>query len=378
MANKNYYETLGVDKNANADEIKSAYRKMAKKYHPDLNPNDQVAAAKFKEVNEAYEVLGDEQKRQNYDQFGSADGNPFGQGGFGGFGAGNFGGGFSSAFDDLGSIFGDIFGGFGRKKAKQKTVGDDINLKMNISFLEACTGTKKSINVSRIENCQHCNGTGAKNGTDYTTCSTCNGTGQVRYTQETFLGRVVNVGTCQDCGGSGKRIKHECDNCGGSGTVRINRTININIPAGIDNDQILTIKNEGHANGGNSQKGDLHLHISVSDHKILKRENFDLYVEVPIPFTLALLGGKVKVPGINETIEILIPALTQTNTVFNLKGKGVAKLNKKDSRGDLKVKVVVEMPRNLDKLSKQQLEEIANNIGENNYTRYKDYLNKFQ
>lgn len=382
MAEKNYYDTLGVSKTASADEIKSAYRKLAKKYHPDLNPNDEVAASKFKEINEAYEVLGDEQKRKNYDQFGSADGNPFGNGGgFGGFGQGGFSGSFSTDdFGDFGSIFDNIFGAFGggssRTKSQQKVAGEDINLRINLTFMEACTGCSKTINVSRIETCDHCGGTGAKDANNISTCPTCNGTGQVRYSQQTFLGRVVNVGPCQDCGGTGKKILNKCEFCGGTGTIRKTRTINVQIPAGIDNEQVLTIKNEGHANGTKGAKGDLKLYVTVGAHNLLKRDGFDLLVEVPIPFTLSLLGGKIKVPGINETIELVIPPLTQTNTTFNLRGKGVQKLGKKDSRGDLKVKVIVEMPRNLDRMSKQKLEEIQDTIQDNNYSRYKDYLNK--
>ena len=379
MANKDFYETLGVSKSASSDEIKSAYRKLAKKYHPDLHPNDSAAAAKFKEINEAYEVLGDEQKRKNYDQFGTADPNQFsgaggGFSGFGGFGNGGF-----SGFDGFGSIFDDIFGGFGgrtSRSSKQKIAGDDISLKINISFMEACTGVKKSINISRIETCEHCQGTGAKDAKEYSVCSTCNGTGQVRFTQQTFLGRVVNVGACQDCGGTGKKIKERCSFCGGQGTVRKTRVINVAIPAGIDNDQVLSIKNEGHANGTGGLKGDLKLYVSVSNHTLLRREGADSLIDVPIPFTLALLGGKIKVPGINETIELVIPALTQTNTVFTLKGKGIPKLNRPNSKGDMKIKVIVEMPKSLDKDTKAKLEEISQNISSNNYSKYKDYLSK--
>lgn len=380
MAEKDFYKTLGVEKNASADEIKSAYRKLAKKYHPDLNPNDSTAAAKFKEINEAYEVLGDEQKRKNYDQFGSADGNPFGQGGFShGGGFGNFGGFSTEDFGGFGSIFDDLFGGFGGQQRKSanagKVAGEDISLRLNLSFMEACTGCKKTISVSRIVKCTHCNGTGAKNPKDVVTCSTCNGTGQVRYSQQTFLGRVVNVAPCQDCGGTGKKIKNKCEHCAGTGTERKTSSINVVIPAGIDNEQVLTLKGEGHANGTNGAQGDLKLYISVASHNLLRRDGYDLFVDVPIPFTISLLGGKIKVPAINETIELVIPELTQTNTTFTLRGKGVQKLNSKD-RGDLKVKVVVEMPKNLDRQAKQKLEEIASNISQNSYTKYKDYLNK--
>ena len=382
MAEKNYYDTLGVSKTASAEEIKSAYRKLAKKYHPDLNPNDEVAASKFKEINEAYEVLGDEQKRKNYDQFGSADGNPFGNGGgFGGFGQGGFSGSFSTDdFGDFGSIFDNIFGAFGggssRTKSQRTVAGEDINLRINLTFMEACTGCSKAINVSRIETCDHCGGTGAKDAKNLSTCPTCNGTGQVRYSQQTFLGRVVNVGPCQDCGGTGKKILNKCEFCGGTGTVRKTRTINVQIPAGIDYDQIFSIKNECNANGTNGAKGDLKLLISVGSHPVLKRDGFDLIVEVPLPFTISLLGGKIKVPAINETIELVIPPLTQTNTTFNIKGKGITKLGHSTSRGYLKVKVVVEMPKSLDRQTKELLSQVADNIGSSSYAKYRDYLSK--
>lgn len=379
MANKDFYEVLGVSKTASQDEIKSSYRKLAKKYHPDLNPNDEVASAKFKEVNEAYEVLGDETKRKNYDQFGSADGNPFQGGqGFGGFG-GDFGGGFGN-FDGFGSIFDDIFGAFGgsskKSRAKQQVSGDDISLKMDLSFMEACTGVKKTINLSRIEKCEYCEGTGAKN-KDYATCPTCNGTGQVRYTQQTFMGRIVNVGACQDCGGTGKKIKSKCEHCGGSGQTRKTRTITISVPAGIDNEQILTIKNEGHANGTNGINGDLRILINILPHNLLKRDGFDLLVDVPVPFTICLLGGKIKVPGINETIELFVPELTQQNTVFTLKGKGIPKLNKANARGDLKIKILVEMPKTLSKDRKQKLASDLEGLDESNFSKYRDYKLKF-
>ncbi len=384
MAEKDFYTILGVDKNASADEIKSAYRKLAKKYHPDLNPNDAQAAAKFKEINEAYEVLGDEQKRKNYDQFGSADGNPFGAGNFGGFShgggfSGNFGGFSSEDFGGFGSIFDDIFSGFGQQRktaSAGKKSGEDISLRITLSFMEACTGCKKTILVNRIERCAFCGGTGAKSAGDVVTCPTCNGTGQVRYSQQTFLGRVVNVAPCQDCGGTGKKIKNKCEHCGGTGTERKESSITVVIPAGIDNEQVLTLKEQGHANGTNGAKGDLKLYVQVLPHALLRRDGYDLLVDVPIPFTISLLGGKIKVPGINETIELMIPSLTQTNTTFTLKNKGVPKLNKKDSRGDLKVKVTVEMPKTLDRATKQKLEEIASGLSQNSFSKYKDYLNK--
>lgn len=379
MAKNDYYKTLGVEKTASDDEIKSAYRKLAKQYHPDLNKDNPAAAEKFKEINEAYEVLSDKQKRSNYDQFGNAEGNPFGNG-FGGYssqGAGGFGG-----FSDFGSIFENIFGGMGNfgsssSRAKQRVAGDDIQLRLNLTFLEACLGCEKQINISRIETCSHCNGTGAKNGSGFTTCSTCNGSGQVRQVENTLFGQRVSITTCPKCHGKGKEIKEKCPNCNGNGTTRATRTISVTIPAGIDNEQVMTIRGEGHANGTDGDKGNLYLMISVASHPMLKRDGFDLYITVPIPFTMSLLGGTITVPAVNENIEIKIPELCQTGTVLNIKGKGIKKL-KKDGYGDLHVTIQVEMPKTLDKKIKEKLKSITDEIPSQNYAKYKDYNAKLE
>jgi molecular chaperone DnaJ len=245
---------------------------------------------------------------------------------------------------------------------------------MTLSFLEAALGTNKVVNIPRVETCETCHGSGAKNGTSLSTCTECNGTGQVRYTQNTIFGHVVQVGICKSCGGKGKIITDPCTVCGGVGTTKQTRNLKIAIPAGIDNEQIITVKGEGNSNG-KGVKGDLQLHISVTPHSMLKRNGFDLQITVPIPFSISLLGGEIEVPGVNETLRLKIPELTQTNTIFNVRGKGIKKL-KKDAYGDLLVTVTVEMPKTLDKKTKSQLTEILSSVGDTNYSKYKDYLNK--
>ena len=375
---KNYYDVLGVQKTASQDEIKAAYFKLAKKYHPDLN-KDADAPAKFKEVNEAYSVLGDAEKRKNYDTYGNAEGNPF-AGGAQGAGAGGFNfGGFSSDGDFGGFNFEDIFNSFGfgsdaRTSKQSKSVGDDIALKLNLTFEEAALGCTKTFTFARIEKCEHCGGTGSEDG-KVSTCPICNGTGQVRYTSNSIFGRIVNVGTCSNCNGTGKIAKTKCSSCGGTGTVRKNRTITVTIPAGINDGQEITIAGEGHANGSSSQKGNLYLQVSVSPHKMLTRKDFDLYITVPIPFTTSLLGGTITVPVVAGKVTIDIPPLTQTGTIFTVKGKGVKKL-KKTGYGDLIITVNVEMPKNLDKETREKLKEATQNISASNYSKCKDYESK--
>ena len=301
MADKNYYDILGVNKNASDDEIKKAYRSLAKKYHPDLNPGNAEAAEKLKEVNEAYSVLSDKTKRQNYDTYGNENG-PQGFGGFGG--AGGFGGsGFSFSTDDFGG-FGDIFsnifgGGFGGGKSSRKTAtatqGADIQVKLKLSFVEAAFGCKKTINLTRSETCSVCKGTGAKNGTELATCTRCKGTGVIRQTQNSLFGQMISESVCPDCHGTGKMIKEKCPNCSGAGITRENRSIELNIPGGIDNNQVLTLRGQGEAGRNGGPAGDIQILIQVDNHKTLKREGFDVYEDVPITFAEAMLGGKVKI-----------------------------------------------------------------------------------
>ncbi|MBQ7917313.1 MAG: molecular chaperone DnaJ [Clostridia bacterium] len=376
MAEKNYYDILGVSKNATDDEIKKAYRVLAKKYHPDLNPGNAEAAEKLKEVNQAYSVLSDKTKKQNYDTYGSESG-PQGFGGFGGGGFGGFGGG---DFGDFGDIFSNIFGGaFGGKRSSNRasapSQGADIQVKIKLSFVEAAFGAKKSINLTRSETCSHCKGTGAKNGTEFDTCSRCSGSGVIRQTQNSLFGQMISESVCPDCRGTGKKIKEKCSHCSGAGITRENRNIELNIPGGIDNNQVLTLRGQGEAGRNGGPAGDIQILIQVENHKTLKREGFDVYEDVPISFTEALLGAKVKIPGINETLEITIPECTQNGTIITVKGKGIKILNK-NSYGDLFAKIYVEMPKSLDKKQKQALADIDKSISSNQYAKKKSFVEK--
>ena len=369
---KDYYDILGVSKDASEDEIKSAYRKLAKKYHPDLNKDNPDATAKFKEVNEAYEVLGDAKKRSNYDQYGSAEGNPFGGGqGFGGFGGAE---GFEGGFGGFGDIFSNIFGGgFGGSVRRSEPVGSDIGARMNLTFEEAAFGVKKTVTVQRTVLCKDCNGTGAKNGTEYTTCSVCGGKGKVRYQQSTFLGTVINESICSACGGSGKQVKEKCSCCNGKGYKKENTTIEVNVPAGIDNGQILTLPNKGNeAKGG---CGDLRIELTVSPHPMLKRDGADLYLEVFVPYVDCLLGTDIMVPLVKGVYKLTIPALTQSGTIFRLKGKGIKRL-RGNTNGDIIITVKSEVPKSLDKKTKEMLKDIKEQTSSSSYPKSKDYESK--
>ncbi len=344
---KDYYKILGVDKNATQDEIKKAYRSQVKKYHPDLHPGDTAAAEKFKELNEANEVLSDEKKRKNYDTFGDPNGNMGGFGGASGFGG--FGG-----FED---IFGDIFGGFGggRSRRQTKTKGEDIQIELTLSFLDAAKGCRREIVYTRNEPCSSCKSTGAKNGTAYKTCDRCGGTGQVEYATSNGFFRSVQVRPCEECKGTGKKIIEPCGDCNGRGYVKKSTKITVDIPAGADTGSYIRKVGYGEASKNGGGAGDLIIVMKVESSKIFKRKNFDLYVEVPISFKTAALGGKVKVPLIDDTIEYTIPEGTQSGKVFFVRGKGI-----KSSRGtgDLYIIVSVEVPSKLSKAQKKLLEEL--------------------
>ncbi len=348
---KDYYKILGVDKNATADDIKKAYRSQVKKYHPDLHPGDEVAAEKFKELNEAHEVLSDEKKRKNYDTFGDPNG---GMGGFGGQGAGGFGG--FGGFED---IFGDIFGGFGggrsSARAQTKTKGEDIQIEITLSFLDAAKGCKREIVYNRNEPCSHCRGTGAKGGTAYKTCEKCGGTGQVQYATSNGFFRSVSVRPCDECKGTGKKIIDACDKCNGKGYTKASTKLSFDIPAGADTGSYIRKVGFGEASKNGGPAGDLIVVIKVEPSKIFKRKNFDLYVELPISFKLAALGGKVKVPLIDDTFDYTIPEGTQSGKIFFVRGKGI-----KSSRGtgDLYIVVTVETPTKLSKEQRKLLESL--------------------
>lgn len=375
---KNYYDVLGVSKNATDDEIKKAYLKLAKKYHPDLNPGDATAGEKLKEVNEAYEVLSDKTKRSNYDNYGDPKGAGAGFGsGFGGNYQGNFGGGFGGFEDIFSSMFGN-FGGFSSSRSRKQSLaqdGDDIDVQMNLTFVEAAFGVKKNINLNRNEVCDTCHGTGAKAGTSPTPCSRCNGTGSIQTTQNTPFGRMMTQTVCPDCHGKGSIIKDKCSACSGVGVIRKNRDIEINIPGGIDNGQVITLRGQGEAGLNGGANGDMHIVINVLNHKTLKRDGFNVYAEVPISFTESILGTTATVAGISENIQVKIPEYTQNGTKITVKGKGTKVLNK-NSYGDLIVTVLVEMPKSLDRAQKLLIEKLDQDIAPSQYPKKKQYSEK--
>lgn len=370
MANKDYYKILGVDKSASADEIKSAYRRLAKKYHPDLNPGEE-AAAKFKEINEAYEVLGDDKKRANYDQFGSADGPQFNGagGGFGDFFSGGAGG-FSDIFSDIFSAFG---GGASRGRVMER--GDDIFLSMNLSFEEACFGVEKNVTFSKIEKCPDCSGTGAKNGKEFSACPECHGSGRVRFQQNTMFGATIREAGCTRCNATGKIIKEKCDTCSGKGYKKITKTVKVKVPAGIDDGQTIRMRGEGNAPVREGENGDLNIKVSVSSHKLLVRKGVDIYLDLYIPFTKALLGTKIEIPTLKGPYTLTIPELTASGTVMRLKNKGVKVLNR-DAYGDMLVSIKAEPPKNLDRNLKKELEELDAKVDPKNYSKYQNFLSK--
>lgn len=369
MAKKDYYEILGVSKNATPDEIKKAYRTQVKKCHPDLHPGDQAAAEKFKELNEAHEVLSDEKKRKNYDTFGDPNGN---MGGFGGAGAGGFGG--FGGFED---IFGDIFGGFGGRstRAQTKTKGEDITLEISLSFLDAAKGCVREVVYHRNEPCSDCKGTGAKGGTAYKTCEKCGGSGQVQYATGNGFFRQVSVRACDECNGTGKKIIDQCSTCKGKGYNRTTTKVSFNIPAGADTGSYLRKAGYGEASRNGGPAGDLIVVIKVEPSKLFKRKNFDLYVEVPISFKTAAMGGKVKIPLIDEIMEYTIPEGTQSGKVFFVRNKGI-KTNR--GTGDLYIVVTVEVPTRLTKQQKAELEAFEKESDVKQYQQMKQYKDNME
>lgn len=372
MASKrDYYEVLGVSKQASSDDIKKAYRKLAKKYHPDMNPGDKEAEAKFKEVNEAYEVLNDDQKRYAYDRFGhSAFDGTGGGGGFGGFEDFGFGG--------LGDIFESFMGGFGRRsrnKRNEPVRGKDLHYALEISFEEAAFGVTKEIPVSRLQTCSTCGGTGAKQGTAEENCKRCQGTGQIRYSQATPFGQFVNVKTCDACRGEGKIIAHPCETCQGKRRVSRNQRISLNIPAGISEGQTISLTGEGDAGLRGGPAGDLYITIHIKPHEIFRREGYDVICDVPISFTQAALGAEIEIPTIDGIMKYKIPEGTQTSTVFKIKGKGIKRF-RSESRGDQYIKVHVEVPVKLSQKQKELLRQFAEASGDEGLEQKKSFFEK--
>lgn len=375
---KDYYEVLGIDRSASEDEIKKAYRKMAKKYHPDLNPGDKEAEKNFKEVNEAYEVLSDKDKKARYDQFGHAGVDPnygagAGAGGFGGFGSADFG--------DLGDIFGSFFGGgFGggrRADPNAPRRGADTSASVVLSFEEAAKGCTKKIKVTRIENCADCGGSGAEKGTGVKTCPVCHGTGQISVTQRTPFGAMQTTRACDQCRGTGKIVEHPCKTCAGKGRVRHTTEREINIPAGVDDGQYINLRGGGDMGTGGGPAGDLHVNISVRPHPIFERDGFDVYCEVPITFTQAALGADIIVPTLDGKVKFTIHEGTQSGDEFKLRGKGIQRLNY-SGRGDQYVRVAVEVPKNLNNSQKELLKQFDAATDDSCYKKRKGFFDKLK
>ena len=378
MADKrDYYEVLGIAKGASEDEIKKAYRKQAKKYHPDLHPGDKEAEEKFKEVNEAYEILSDANKRARYDQFGHAGVDPNygagGQGGFGGF----------SGFDgdiDLGDILGNMFGGFGgfgsgggSAGANAARRGADIRVSVTLSFMEAAHGCKKNITVNHQDTCPECEGSGAAKGTSPETCPDCGGSGTVTTQTRTPFGVMQSQRPCQRCGGRGKIIKTPCRKCAGTGRVNSSKKLEVNIPAGIDDDQSLAMRGLGDKGLNGGPAGDVIVLISVRADALFERDKYDVWVTVPITYSQATVGAEIVVPTIDGKVEYTVPEGTQSGTVFRLKSKGIQYLNGK-GRGDQYVRVNVEVPKKLNRTQRDALKKFEETLKDENYEQRKGFF----
>lgn len=378
MADKrDYYDVLGIQKGASEDEIKKAYRKMARENHPDLHPDKvEECEERMKEINEAYSVLSDPEKRQRYDQFGhdGVNGDTFS-----GFGGG-FPGGYSS---DMGDFFGDIlgsfFGGGGVRSnsANAPRKGRDINYSVNISFMEACTGKTQEINISHQERCTACGGTGSEPGTSTEPCPDCRGRGSIKVTQQTPFGAISSTRPCPHCSGKGTVIKNPCNKCRGVGRSKVQKRVNITIPAGIDDGQILRVSGEGDCGINGGPAGNLNVSVTVRPHPIFTREGYDVHCEIPITYAQAVMGDEITVPTIDGNVRFPIPEGTQNGAKHRLKGKGIKYLQQ-DRRGDQYVKLYIEVPKNLSKKQKDLLQEFENSMTEKNYAKRKSFFDKLK
>ena len=369
MAKKDYYEVLGVSSSATQDEIKSAYRKLAKQYHPDLHPGDETAAEKFKQVNEAYSIVGDPDKRQKYDR-GEMDMD--GQGGFNPFGGGGF---TATGFDDIFDMFSGAFGfGGGSRRRSQTTAGSDINYTLELTFMESILGCKKPVNFTRVEKCPTCGGSGARDENSLRTCDKCGGTGQVRRVQNTIFGQQISVGVCDKCGGRGKIVTDTCKTCGGRGTVNKNKVLNVTIPAGVENGAVLQLSGEGNASRTGGRNGNLLLVISVTPSNVFERENLDLFVTVPVTFKTAVCGGEIEIPAPDGMFTAKIAEGTPNGEVLRFRGKGVR--TARGMTGDLYVTVEVEVPKHLTRAQRRAIDEFERDNSLKNYTKRKAFLDE--
>lgn len=370
MAEKrDYYEVLGLKKGASDQEIKKAFRKMAMKYHPDRNPGDKEAEEHFKEVNEAYSVLSDPEKKANYDRFGHAGVDPnsgFGSGGgFSGFGG----------FDDIFDMFGGMFGGGGSSSARRNgpTKGRDLQHSMTISFEEAAFGCKKDIRLTKYVKCETCGGSGAEPGTNKTTCPKCGGSGVITTQRRTPLGVMQSQTTCDRCGGTGEIVEKPCHDCGGTGKVRKTQTISVNIPAGVDDDNVITLRGQGEPGENGGPNGDLYIVIEVEPHKLFRRRGSDLQLEIPITFEQAALGDEITVPTLEGKVKYKVPAGTQPGTIFRLKGKGIQKM-RSNSKGDLYIRVNLEVPTKLNSKQKKAIKEMGKHVDGKCYKKKSSFM----
>ncbi len=376
MADKrDYYEVLGLGKDAGEAEIKKAYRSLAKKYHPDMNPGDADAEAKFKEVNEAYAVLSDADKKAKYDQFGHAAFDPAAGGGngFGGFG------GFGD-FGDLGDIFGSFFGGgFGSSSGQRRNApmrGEDIGARVTVTFEEAAFGVKKDISFNRIQKCDDCAGSGAAKGTKAETCTACGGSGQKRVTQRIGGMAFQSTTTCDACRGSGKIIKTPCTNCKGTGYVKVNKKLSVNIPAGIDDGERIALRSQGCDGRNGGPAGDLIITVMVKKHAIFERDGYNLYCDVPITVTEATLGAEIDVPTLEGNQKFTIPEGTQPGTQFTLRQKGIPYINNSNRRGDLIFTANIEIPKGLNDKQKEYMRAFADACKDSNYSRKSGFFKR--
>lgn len=377
MADKrDYYEVLGVSKTASDDEIKKAYRGLAKKYHPDVNPGDKTAEEKFKEANEAYAILSDADKRAAYDSYGHAafdgTGAQNGAGGFGGFDGGfDFG-------DIFGSFFGGGFGGGGAQRRNAPMRGDDIGIRVTLTFEEAVFGVKRDVSYNRVQKCPDCSGSGAEKGTQAETCSACGGSGQRRVTQRIGGMAFQSTATCTACGGSGKIIKNPCKNCRGTGYIKITKRLEVNIPAGIDDGGRVAIRGLGNDGRNGGPAGDLIIIVSIKPSQIYERDGNNIYCNVPVSVTDATLGAEIEIPTLEGTEKFTIPEGTQPDTSFTLRGKGVPFVGNPNRRGDLIFTVKIEIPQKLSAKQKELLAKFAESCGESNYTKRSGFFKKFK
>ena len=372
MADKrDYYEVLGVDRGADDAAIKKAYRSLAKKYHPDMNPNNAEAEAKFKEVNEAYAVLSDPQKKAQYDQYGHA---AFEQGGMGGGGFGGFG-----DFGDIGDIFGSFFGGgFGSSSARRNGPmrGEDVEATVTITFEEAAFGVKKDVSYNRIEKCPDCSGSGAEKGSKPETCSACGGSGQRRVVQRMAGMQFQSTVTCETCRGKGKTIAHPCSNCRGTGYIKTVKKLSVSIPAGIDNGERIALRGEGCDGRNGGSRGDLILNVRVKKHNVFERNGYNIYCDVPVTICEASLGAEITVPTLEGNMTHKIPEGTQPGTQFTIRGKGIPYINNSGRRGDLIFTANVEVPKNLNEKQKEHLRAFAESCGDNNFGKKTGFFRK--